>query len=247
MFKVEVHKADAWLRSSEVLTSGSSKDYKATFSFIHPIWNGLTKKAVFKAGSVVKEQLLADSLSCEIPWEVLQTPGAKLEVGVYGVDGTGVVIPTVWVKAGVIKKGTVEGEESKEPTPDIYDQIVGSIGPLDQLTTEHKENLVEAINEVKEIADAGGSGGGDQGTIDHSKLINRDIADQHPMKAVTGLENALQQTISVDKLGDTMKVDEFGKIGVKTTDDMEQDNTLPITSSAVYTTVGNIQALLDTI
>ena len=44
-----------------------------------------------------------------------------------------------------------------------------------------------------------------------------------------------------------MKVDEFGKIGVKTTDDIEQDNTLPITSSAVYTTVGNIQALLDTI
>lgn len=247
MFKVEVHKADAWLRSSEVLTSGASKAYKATFSFIHPIWNGLTKKAVFRAGSVVKEQLLTDSLSCEIPWEVLQTPGAKLEVGVYGVDGTGVVLPTVWVKAGVIKQGTVEGDESKEPTPDVYEQIVGSIGPLDQLTTEHKENLVEAINEVKEIADAGGSGGGDQGTIDHSKLINRDVVDQHPMKAVTGLENALKQTISVDKLGDTMKVDEFGKIGVKTTDDMEQDNTLPITSSAVYATVGNIQALLDTI
>lgn len=247
MFKVEVHKADAWLRSSEVLTSGSSKAYKSTFSFIHPIWNGLTKKAVFKAGNVVKEQLLADSLSCEIPWEVLQTPGAKLEVGVYGVDATGVVLPTVWVKAGVIKQGTVEGDESKEPTPDIYDQIVGTIGPLDQLTTEHKENLVEAINEVKEIADAGGSGGGDQGTIDHSKLINRDVPDQHPIQAITGLEDSLEQTISVDKLGDTMKVDEFGKIGVKTTDDMEQDNTLPITSSAVYTTVGNIQALLDTI
>lgn len=246
MFKVEVHKADAWLRSSEVLTSGSSKAYKATFSFIHPIWNGLTKKAVFRAGSVVKEQFLADSLSCEIPWEVLQNPGAKLEVGVYGVDGAGVVLPTVWVKAGVIKQGTVEGEESKEPTPDIYEQIVGSIGPLDQLTTEHKENLVEAINEVKEIADAGGSSG-DQGTIDHSKLINRDVADQHPVSAITGLEESLQNTISTDRLGDNMEVDESGKVIVKTTDDIEQDNTLPITSSAVYTTVGNIQALLDTI
>ena len=247
MFKVEVHKADAWLRSSEVLTSGSSKAYKATFSFIHPIWSDLTKKAVFRAGSIVKEQLLDDSLSCEIPWEVLQIPGTKLEVGVYGVDGTGIVLPTVWVKAGTIKQGTVEGGESKDPTPDVYDQIVGAIGPLDQLTTEHKENLVEAINEVKEIADAGGSGGGEQGTIDHSKLINRDVPDQHPIQAITGLEDSLEQTISVDKLGDTMKVDEFGKIGVKTTDDMEQDNTLPITSSAVYTTVGNIQALLDTI
>lgn len=247
MFKIEVHKADAWLRSSEVLASGSSKAYKATFNFIHPIWNGLTKKAVFRAGSIVKEQLLAESLSCEIPWEVLRKPNVRLEIGVYGTDETGVVLPTVWVSAGYIKQGTEQGEESQSPTPDIYDQIVGSIGPLDQLTTAHKENLVEAINEVKEIADAGGSGGGDQGTIDHSKLINRDVENQHPMQAITGLENALQQTISVDKLGDTMKVDEFGKIGVKTTDDMEQDNTLPITSSAVYTTVGNIQALLDTI
>ena len=124
MFKVEVHKADAWLRSSEVLTSGSSKAYKATFSFIHPIWNGLTKKAVFKAGNVVKEKLLDDSLSCEIPWEVLQPPGAKLKVGVYGVDGTGVVLPTVWVKPGISTQGTIEVEQTKEPTQKIYDKIM---------------------------------------------------------------------------------------------------------------------------
>ena len=132
MFQVEDHKADAWLRSSEVLTSGSSKAYKATFSFIHPIWNGLTKKAVFKAGSVEKEQWLDDSLSGEIHGEVLQTPGTKLEVGVYGVDGTGIVLPTVWVKAGVIKQGTVEGQEPKEPMPKSDNTIAGAIGPLDQ-------------------------------------------------------------------------------------------------------------------
>lgn len=169
MFKIEVHKADAWLRSSEVLTSGSSKAYNATFRFIHPIWNGLTKKAVFKAGTVVKEKLLDESLSCEIPWEVLQKAGDKLQVGVYGTDGNGVILSTIWISAGTIKQGTVEGEESKEPTPDIYEQIVGAIGALDQLTTEHKENLVSAINEVKEIADYGASGG-EQGTIDHTQI-----------------------------------------------------------------------------
>lgn len=247
MFKVEVHKAYARLRSSEVLTSGSSKAYKATFSFIHPIWSGLAKKAVFKAGNVVKGQLLADSLSCEIPWEVLQTPGAELEVGVYGVDGTGVVLPTVWVKAGVIKQGAVEGEESEEPTPDIYDQIVGAIGSLDQLTTEHKENLVEAINEVKEIADAGGSGGGDQGTIDHSKLINRDLENQHPMSAIEGLEESLKQKLDKDSIGENLEINSDGKLQVKMAKEMEQDNTLPISSAEVYRQVGNINALLETI
>lgn len=38
-----------------------------------------------------------------------------------------------------------------------------------------------------------------------------------------------------------------GILGVNTADAPEQDNTLPITSAAVYTTVGNIGAILDTI
>lgn len=38
-----------------------------------------------------------------------------------------------------------------------------------------------------------------------------------------------------------------GVLSVNTTDRVEQDNTLPITSAGVYTTVGNIEALLKTI
>ena len=33
--------------------------------------------------------------------------------------------------------------------------------------------------------------GGSGGTSDHTKLVNRDAADQHPMSAITGLESAL--------------------------------------------------------
>ena len=38
-----------------------------------------------------------------------------------------------------------------------------------------------------------------------------------------------------------------GVLDVQTTDQMEEGNTLPITSAGVYTVVGNINALLDTI
>lgn len=38
-----------------------------------------------------------------------------------------------------------------------------------------------------------------------------------------------------------------GILSVNTTNQMEQDNTLPITSAGVYATVGNIEALLKTI
>jgi hypothetical protein len=44
----------------------------------------------------------------------------------------------------------------------------------------------------------------------------------------------------------TLKL-ENGVLSVNTTDQMEQDNTLPMTSAGVYATVGNIEALLKTI
>lgn len=47
-------------------------------------------------------------------------------------------------------------------------------------------------------------------------------------------------------IGDGLKV-ENGKLSVDTATDAEQDNTKPITSGAVYTAVGNINALLATI
>lgn len=48
------------------------------------------------------------------------------------------------------------------------------------------------------------------------------------------------------KTDHTLKL-EKGILSVNTTNDMEQDNTLPITSAGVFATVGNIEALLKTI
>ena len=49
------------------------------------------------------------------------------------------------------------------------------------------------------------------------------------------------------KLGNGLKVTGGDTLEVDTATDVEQDNTLPITSAAVYTTVGNIEILLGTI
>ena len=46
----------------------------------------------------------------------------------------------------------------------------------------------------------------------------------------------------------TLSLDpETGILSVNTADNVEQDNTLPITSAAVFETVGNIEVLLTTI
>ena len=49
-------------------------------------------------------------------------------------------------------------------------------------------------------------------------------------------------------IGHGLRLDaETNTLSVDTANEVQQDNTLPITSAAVYTTVGNIEALLKTI
>lgn len=47
--------------------------------------------------------------------------------------------------------------------------------------------------------------------------------------------------------GNALELTEDGILNVRTTNDAEEDNTLPITSAGVNAIVGNIGALLDTI
>ena len=49
------------------------------------------------------------------------------------------------------------------------------------------------------------------------------------------------------RVGENLKINAAGVLSVDTAAAVEQDNTRPITSAAVYTEVGNINALLETI
>ncbi|MBS6474523.1 MAG: hypothetical protein KH354_00830 [Clostridiales bacterium] len=49
------------------------------------------------------------------------------------------------------------------------------------------------------------------------------------------------------KVGDGLKITQEGMLSVDTATQAEQDNTRPITSAAVYTEIGNINSLLETI
>lgn len=84
------------------------------------------------------------------------------------------------------------------------------------------------------------------GTTKHSRLSERELPDQHPISAITGLEEALQNAGQSFTTDETLSL-KNGVLGVNTATDVEGDNTLPITSAAVFETVGNIEILLKTI
>lgn len=81
-------------------------------------------------------------------------------------------------------------------------------------------------------------------------LPKPDLMQTDPTKGdyVKGKEEFLEQIPSgVDfKTDHTLKLED-GVLSVNTTNQMEQDNTQPITSAGVFATVGNIEALLKTI
>jgi hypothetical protein len=113
-------------KNRELLTSGSSQVNPVQFTFSSG-WDDLTRTAVFQCAGASVSMLLDDTNTCTIPWETLAYPNREMRVGVYGVDGDAVVLPTIWASLGTVREGTTLGPDAKEPTPDVYQQIVAQI------------------------------------------------------------------------------------------------------------------------
>lgn len=73
------------------------------------------------------------------------------------------------------------------------------------------------------------------------ELIQKGVSEE---QIATAVEKYLDENPT--QTDETLKM-ENGILSVNTTNQMEQDNTLPITSAGVYATVGNIEVLLKTI
>lgn len=84
------------------------------------------------------------------------------------------------------------------------------------------------------------------GATDHDALKGRDKPDQHPIGAITGLQEALDNAGMKFETDETLSLKD-GVLSVNTAKEPDPDNTLPITSAAVAQTVGNIEILLSTI
>ena len=151
MIKVIYNKTCGRCVQSEPLTSGMVGQpieigYSADFE-------GLTLTAVFTNGKTTID-VLNPGNQCVIPHEVLDTVGEVVKVGIYATRGNELVIPTVYATIGVVLKGAdPSGDVSIDPTLPVWAQTQAIIGNLNNLTTEAKNNLVAAINEVKETAD----------------------------------------------------------------------------------------------
>lgn len=153
MIKVIYNKTCGRCVQSELLTSGMvGQPIEFEYS---PDFDGLTLTAVFTNGKTTVD-VLNPGNQCVIPYEVLDTVGTLVKVGIYATKGNELVIPTVYATIGIVLKGAdPSGDVSADPTLPVWAQIQGIIGNLNDLNTEAKNNLVAAINEAAQT----GSGG----------------------------------------------------------------------------------------
>ena len=146
------------------------------FEYADPMWDGLSKTVVFRAGDVTKDVLNAGEL-VNIPPEVVAEIGAILKVGVYG-EGT----PTLWADLGRIRDATdPSGDESTDPSLPVWEQLLRMVGDLKGLNTTAKENLVAAVNEILQ------KGGGTADPEEIRNIVNEYLAENPPEVDITGV------------------------------------------------------------
>ena len=124
----------------ELLTAGSVGP-EIQFLFDRA-WDGLTKTAVFR-GCGREVDVLLTSDQATIPPEIMARAGSRMEVGVYGTDGTGtLIIPTVWVAIGrTVPGAALSDQEAAALTPSLAEQVLSAAAQARDIAEELQEQL----------------------------------------------------------------------------------------------------------
>lgn len=157
MFILYADKNRMIVRKRELVTSGSVEAYNVRFQFSDD-WSGMSRTAIFRAGTESRAVLLEDDDTVVVPWEVLATPNVQLFCGTYGTKEQHVVLPTIWADLGLIREGAVPGETAQPPTPDLWEQELAKKG--DALDYDGLNlTLKSGSKALSSVQIAGGSGG----------------------------------------------------------------------------------------
>lgn len=184
MIICEVNKNHLNVRTRELLTAGSQNVNTVEFRF-NEAWDGLAKTATFKTSKKTISVLL-NTNTIAIPWEALADAGEILAVGVFGVSGETIVLPTVWGILGKVMDAAHLGDEEKEPTPDVYQKILDELNALERPTWDSVQNkpfsTLGSGLEVDEngVLSAQGGGGGSANAVQY---VAQSLTDEQKAQA----------------------------------------------------------------
>ena len=128
MFLLSAGNCQLTVLQKGTITSGSLNVHEVKFQFDNN-WDGLERIAVFRVGKKTVSVTLDDSNTCKLPWECVceNDIGKEVQVGVYGMAGTTMALPTVWAGLGNIKEGCCLGDSALPSTPSLAEQILAQV------------------------------------------------------------------------------------------------------------------------
>ena len=101
----------------------------AEFNFKTADWHNTEKTAVFENKTTKKKyDALLDDNHCVVPWEVIDGKGC-VGVAVYGVNGEYRI--TTDATEFKVNPTLYGGSGTQEPTPNVYEQILGKFNNID--------------------------------------------------------------------------------------------------------------------
>lgn len=208
-----------------------------------PDWENLSVIVTFNPPNKKPVQVVVDSVTgvIKVPKEAtadLYGVGTIVFVGL----ADGVQRISADVEYIVRKHSNASGTEPAEPTPSVVEQILTEAQNANVNSSEAKKLATDAKDIAQSVrTDA------DNGKFNGAKGEKGDKGD----KGDPGTGGPSAWSEITDKPFNTIDgntlVNRSGALCVNTTDDAEQDNTRPITSSGVHVICGNINALLQAI
>ena len=220
IIRLKVFEQTLYIADKKSVPRKGSKDYLALQFLFSSDWNDLDKICYLQKGDVSQPIDVVDGL-VEVPeWFTEQD---SFDVTLFGKGGNQEV-PTNVVALQLEKSNTLWEQDAPEPQPSWLAKIID-------------------LNNHPPVP-------GDNGywllwDTDKGAYVESDL----PLPEVSGGGGSWSQISdkpfnTID--GNTL-VNRSGALCVNTTDDAEQDNTRPITSSGVHVICGNINALLQAI
>ena len=153
MIEINVKGTIVSVQETEPLFSGAAAVHSCHFTF-DGSWEAFGKSAVFRIGKKIVTAWIGEEDTCELPWELLVRAniGHRIEVGVYGVSKDAEVLTSVWDNLGTVRDGSELGSDAKNPSPDIYEQVIASVQGVRDSITEYDQNIAGYLQRAESAA-----------------------------------------------------------------------------------------------
>lgn len=215
ILKFRVYEQTISLQATKSEPRQGSKDYlELQFSF-SPDWNDLLKYVYLQHGEVSVPHDLEDGSVIVDEYFTEQT---EFNVTLFGKSADGSIeVPTNVVTVFLKESNNLWEKDAPEPQNSWFVQVADARNDALAAAIRAENAAIHQpypneetgtwwvwSAETGKYEDTGESYGVGGGTSDHTELSNRDAADQHPMSAITGLEDALGKKLPASELPDAV-------------------------------------------